>query len=192
MTHLPRSSDFPDPGPPDPGPEARPRPSVDWYLAQLRPNQFDRARRNLVRQGFDCFMPFRPAARRTGRKIQTRLEPLFPGYLFLSLGPDREWRSVNGTYGVVRLVTRASGAPQPVPEETMSDLFARTGDDGTLVPLDDLAAGETVRMTAGPFAGFTATVEALPAPARVGVLLEMMGQAVRTELPRRHLDRLAG
>ena len=30
-----------------------------WYVAQLKPNGFYKAQLNLVRQGFECFMPMR-------------------------------------------------------------------------------------------------------------------------------------
>ena len=31
--------------------------------------------------------------------------PLFPGYVFVQLGPDDPWTSINSTYGVIRLLT---------------------------------------------------------------------------------------
>jgi len=167
-------------------------PPSDWYLAQLRPNQAGRARANLERQGYPCFAPQRPVTRRRRGRLVAGLGPLFPGYLFLRVGPEQEWRPVNSTYGVVRLVMRRTDTPQPVPGPLMAELFARTDAEGVLAPPEDLAPGETVRIAAGPMAGFTARVATLDDAGRVGLLLEMMGQAVRAELPRAHLERLAG
>lgn len=176
------------------GPEAGGGAAGDglWYLAQLRPNQLARARRNLERQGYRCFVPLRPATQRSGRQLRTRLAPLFPGYLFLALGPAQAWRPVNGTFGVVRLVMRDAITPQPVPPAVMAQLFAHSDAEGVLAPPADLAPGDAVRVHAGPMAGFVARVAWLDGPGRVGVLLDMMGQAVRATLPIAHAERLAG
>lgn len=165
---------------------------ADWYLAQLRPNQETRARANLERQGYACLLPrCRTTARRRGRLVPATA-PLFPGYLFLRVRPGQQWRPINSTYGVVRLVMRREAVPQPVPAAIMGDLLARIDGAGVIAPPDDLRPGEEVRITAGPMAGITARVARLEASGRVGVLLEMMGQAVRAELPRADLSRRAG
>ena len=164
-----------------------------WYLAQLRPNQQERARTNLERQGYRCFLPRRPLTRRRGKRLVQGLGPLFPGYIFLVIEPDRPWGPANATWGVARLVMRAANTPQPVPAAVMADLLARTDADGVLQPAaEPLSPGDAVRITAGPMVEFVAEVERLGDAERVGVLLQMMGQAVRAELPRAHLTRLAG
>ncbi|MEM6741502.1 MAG: transcription termination/antitermination NusG family protein [Pseudomonadota bacterium] len=166
-------------------------PDMLWYLAQLRPNQLNRAWCNLERLGYECFMPRQHATQRKGRQIAPRRVPLFPGYIFLSLKPKQAWRPVNGTFGVVRLVMRDAVTPQPVPEAVMAELLARTGKDGMLLPPINLVPGETVRLQAGPMAGLLAQVEQLDGPGRVRVLLELMGQAVRATLPSAYVERLA-
>jgi len=174
-------------------PDAAPAPDpAGWYLAQLRPNQTERARRNLERQGYGCFLPRRARTRRAGGQLRPGLAPLFPGYLFVSIGALQQWRPVNGTYGVVRLVMRNAHTPQPVPEAVMAELLAGVDAEGVLRPAADLAPGDTVRIEAGPMTGLVARVEGLDAAGRVGVLLEMMGQAVRASLPCDHVQRLAG
>ncbi|MBM9594030.1 transcription termination/antitermination protein NusG [Roseitranquillus sediminis] len=164
----------------------------NWYLAVTRPNQHRRAGANLDRQGYSCFMPQRLATKRCGQKLVNELGPLFPGYLFVRIDSDRPWRPVQSTYGVSALVMRAANTPQPVPGQIMADLFARTDSDGVLQPTPNLAPGDHVRITVGPMAGFVARIEHLSQRDRVGLLMEMMGQAVRTELPCAHLMRLAG
>lgn len=171
---------------------ADPRHPHDWYLAQVRPNQTDRARRNLERQGYGCFLPLLSGTSRAGGRLRSTVGALFPGYLFVSIDPHQPWRPVNGTFGVQRLVMRSANMPQPVPAAAMAALFGRVDAGGLLRPEPDLAAGDAVRIEAGPLAGFVARVERLEPGSRVGVLLEMMGQAVRTTLPTAHLHRLAG
>lgn len=115
-------------------------------------------------------------------------ELLFPGYLFLTVLPTQAWRPVNYTYGIAGLVMRCANTPQPVPASVMLELFDRTDRDGTLIPPKSLALGESVRITVGPLANFIASIENLDKSDRVGVLLEMMGQAVRIAVSRGHLE----
>ena len=171
---------------------ARTGADVPWVLAQLRPNQATRAEANLARQGYGTFLPLTEVTRRRGNRLVAQRVPLFPGYLFVALEPTQPWRPICGTYGVLRLVMRVAKTPQPVPHEVMADLIARADADGVLVPGTNLATGDNVRITAGAMTGFVARVEAVQGATRIGVLLEMMGQAVRATLPPAHLLRLAG
>jgi len=67
-------------------------------------------------------LPFFSQFYQAGR-TETIWAPLFPGYLFIILDLTRDrWRSVNGTYGVDRLLTRAS-ATEPVPHGPVEQLL---------------------------------------------------------------------
>lgn len=159
-----------------------------WFLAQLRPNQLKRAKANLQRQGYPCFAPWRPLTKRKGSRLVESKEMLFPGYVFLTILPTQAWRPINSTYGITGLVMRSSNTPQPVPSSVMIELFDRTDADGTLIPTKSLKLGQSVRITVGPLVNFVARVERLEQSDRVGVLMEMMGQAVRIAVPRTNLE----
>lgn len=163
-----------------------------WYVAQLRPNQLARATSNLERQNYATFMPKRPEAKRHGRRCVQVLSPLFPGYIFVQIAPDQSWREIASTYGVLRLVMRSAHEPQPVPQDLMEALFVQTDPEGVFVSKEALNIGDRVRITMGPVADVVAEVVQLGNCARVGVLLELMGRAVRAELPQSHVVRLAG
>lgn len=163
-----------------------------WYVARVRPNQHHRAVTNLERQGYRCFLPQRATTKRIGRKLVESATPLFPGYVFVSIGVDDPWRPVRSTYGVGGLVMASAERPQPVPQEIMEELFERTGPDGLLLPAPRLAPGDRVRIDAGPMSGFVARIEALPDRDRADVLLQMMGQAVRVGVSRSHLVPIEG
>src|SRR3954471_8443199 len=76
-----------------------------WYLAQVRPNSFQIAERNLARQSFPVFCPTQEETRRRAGRFVLVTQPLFPGYLFVSFNPaSAAWRAINSTYGVSRLV----------------------------------------------------------------------------------------
>jgi len=153
---------------------------VQWYLAQLKPNGFDRAVINLKRQGFEAFMPVRDMIVRRGRAKQICKRPLFPGYIFV--GVDRaapQWSVINNTLGISSLVSFGSNEPTPLPDGLMAGLMARCGDEDVLLPPDDLKIGDHIRAVSGPFADYLATIETIPNEKRLGILFEFMGQKKR-------------
>lgn len=159
-------------------------PARRWYLAQIKPNAFQIAERNLRRQGFAVFAPtLAQTVRRMGRTIAEQ-RPLFPGYLFVGFAPETApWRAINGTYGVSRLVSFSAAVPAEVPLAIVSGLIARCDDAARLLPPKVFAPGTEVQLIGGPFADFVATVEAMAPDRRVWVLLECMGQTARVAVP---------
>ena len=162
-----------------------------WYLAQLKPGGFERAITNLHRQVFLTFMPARDTSIRRNGKLVTVRKPLFPGYLFIQVLPDRQnWRAINNTYGVARLVSLSGGRPTPVPAEIIATLHARTDESGILGPPEDLQAGDRVRIISGPFAERLAEIDAVEPGDRVFILMDLMGRAVRMQASATQLETL--
>ena len=151
-----------------------------WFLAQVRPNSFHIAQRNLERQGFTVFCPLQDETRRRAGRFVTVPAPLFPGYLFVRFDPaSAPWRAINSTYGVSRLVSFGQATPAPAPQQLVDGLLARCNDEGKLLPPDSLAPGDAVQVMSGPFAQFVATVESLAPQKRVWLLLDLMGRTTR-------------
>jgi len=106
------------------------------------------------------------------------LVPPFPRYLFVILDLTRDrWRSVNGTFGVDRLLMR-SGRPEAVPRGLVEQLVLMAQQDESVRFGPSLREGQTVRVTAGPFAQCVGELAHLADQARVRVLLELMGSKV--------------
>ncbi len=162
-----------------------------WYVAKLKPHGLTRAEHNLHRQGYRSFMPRRPVSERRAAQIRPVTRPLFPGYLFVQIAKDRQdWRTINGTFGVVRLVTLDRNKPTQVPGPFMAALLARC--DGDIWTPDSVAfaPGTAVRMVAGPFTNTLARIESVPDSDCVYVLLDMMGRAVRARVTLQDLERI--
>lgn len=154
-----------------------------WYLVQLRPNCVKMAERNLVRQGFEIFCPRYKATRKYRNVFREAVVPLFTGYLFCNIGEDPiAFRAVNSTYGVSRLVRFGVAYPRPVPDMLISGLRHRCDDSGLLEKMEDMKVGDRLRIKSGPFSDFISTVESIEEDKRVFVLLDLLGQAVKTEL----------
>lgn len=151
-----------------------------WYLAQLKPGGLTRARTNLERQNFPSFMPMRPKSERRAGKTHSVKRPIFPGYLFVQIAPDRrEWRQINSTLGVARLVSLDRQTPTQVPSDFMEQLLEQCEGEIWHTKAQDLAPGQPARLIQGPFADMIAKVDTLPERDRVFVLLDLMGRATR-------------
>src|SRR5262245_122871 len=103
-----------------------------WYAVQTQPLRELRAEAELVKQGFEVFLPRYLKRWTHARRTASRPTPLFPRYLFVAIDVERQrWRSINGTIGVVRIV--GTGArPTPVPSAVIDELEHRRATDGLI------------------------------------------------------------
>lgn len=146
-----------------------------WYVVQTQPHRENVAEAHLRRQGFATFQPRHRRTTRHARQFRTREMPLFPRYLFVAFDIDRDrWRSINGTVGVVRLLS-AGDVPLPVPRRIVEQLCAP---DVTAQAVFGIGHGQPVRVTSGPFAGLMGRLRRLDANGRVEVLLRLLGGEV--------------
>ena len=159
----------------------RPGPIADcerWYAVHTLPFAEARAEGQLERQGFRTFQPKRRKTVRHARKTSTIEAPFFPRYLFVVLDLARhQWRKVNSTFGVSRLVMRGE-EPHPVPPGVVETLIAASDACGILQLGDKLRLGGPVRLMAGPFAEQLAILDHLDETGRVRVLLDILGRQV--------------
>jgi transcriptional antiterminator RfaH len=140
------------------------------------------AARQLTNQGYRQFLPRYLKNRRHARRFETVVAPLFPRYLFVIIDQSKDrWRSINGTYGVDRLLMRGS-EPEPVPHGVVEQLIGASDGESIIRFKTVLEEGQRVRVTAGPFADFLGQLERLDDSGRVRVLLELMGGRVPVTL----------
>lgn len=152
-----------------------------WFAVNTLPRSEARARTNLERQGFACFSPLLSTTNRSGRRLLTRLSPLFPSYIFVALDLQQPgWRSVDSTYGVRGLVKQA-GCPSPVPRQYVNALMDMTNEHGVFSFSSHVTTGDNVRFLRGPFTGFIGTLEQMDAHGRITVLLGLLGHASRVK-----------
>src|ERR1700733_391453 len=96
-----------------------------WYVVQTQVNSEVKAAQNLVRQGYEIYLPRYMKRRRHARKIDFVAKPLFPRYLFVAVNKAAQrWRSIQSTFGVSHLVTNGN-EPAIVPQAIVSSLRAR-------------------------------------------------------------------
>jgi transcriptional antiterminator RfaH len=164
-----------------------------WYVVQTRHLSEQRAVQELESQGFETFLPRYLRKRRHARKVTLVAAPLFPGYLFVRLDPTRQrWRSINGTYGVVRLVAAESG-PLPISDAVIDGLRKRLDEQGYIAisQRPDFVPGQVVRVRSGSFGETLGLFEGFRDQDRVAVLLELLGGKVRVLLDEDMVEKAA-
>lgn len=150
-----------------------------WYLLQCKPRQDERAEENLLRQGYHCYRPQHQRERILRGQRQTVSESLFPGYLFIQLGPLDNWAPLRSTRGVSRLVAFGN-QPLPVSDELIAQLRRRcnASDDEQL-----FVRGEQVRVVQGPFAELDALFLAMDGNQRVILLINILQREQNVSAP---------
>ncbi|MBV8664220.1 MAG: transcriptional activator RfaH [Hyphomicrobiales bacterium] len=161
------------------------RPNERWYVAMTLPHKERVAAPQLRNQGYRSFVPLQLVTRRHARQFRTELAPVFPRYLFVILDVERDrWRSVNGTIGVRHLITDGE-RPIPVVPGVVETLQQSCDPRGALVfDTERMAAGERVRLSAGPLAGTLGVLQGLDGAGRVQLLLDLLGGRVKVTVER--------
>lgn len=158
-----------------------------WYAAQVKPRREGLAQWHLERQQFPAYCPRIARNKLVRGKPVLVEEALFPGYLFVALGEDRaSWRSVNGTVGVIRLVTTGRD-PAPVPGGLVERLRMLEGSGGFAGFEEDLQPGDEVRIVGGPFDDLCGEFVKSSGSERVVVLLRLLSGETPVTLPRASL-----
>lgn len=156
-----------------------------WYTVQSKRHNETRVARHLAGRDVPTFLPFLEVVERRAGTYHASLEPLFPGYLFVRLGPfDRQpetWNAVRWSPGV-RNILGIAGQPVPVPEEAIEAIRGRMGTSGFVRPGLRFEPGDRVRFRTGPMIGLEAILDRQASKTgRVQVLLSLLTGAVRIE-----------
>jgi len=156
----------------------------DWYVVRTRVNSESKATRNLIRQGFETYLPMHLKRRSHAGKIEKVPAPLFPRYLFVRIDiANQRWRSVQSTLGVSHLVLNGS-SPAPVAQQVIGLLRSREDEQG-FVRLDrrpQFLPGDKVRVLAGAFADNLGLFDGLADRDRIAILLDLLGRKVRVSI----------
>jgi transcriptional antiterminator RfaH len=160
--------------------------SKRWYLLQCKAQQQSRAQMHLANQGFDFYAPVHGVKRVRRGHYQTRIEALFPGYLFIQLSSDSDWRALYATRGVSRLVN-FNGQPHPVAKTLVDALKKRF--EQQIEPEALYKPGQRVVVTDGCFKHIEAIVKAVTSGDRIIVLMNILHSQQSVALPAAALAR---
>jgi transcriptional antiterminator RfaH len=153
---------------------------MTWYALQHKPAQGDRALQHLQNQDIACFYPKITVEKIKAGKRTKKLEPLFPGYLFVNLEQtDPVWAKLRSTRGVLRIVGFAN-KPAPICDEVIQHI--RDSLD-SVAEQGGIKLGQAVQLNEGPFEGINAIFQAYDGEARAVVLINFMQKQQRVKVP---------
>ena len=114
-----------------------------------------------------------------------KTEKLFPGYVLVEMiMTDEAWFVVRNTPGVTGFIGSSGKGAKPTPLQPYEvDKILNNMGMSRLEVSTDLAVGELVKVTSGPFAGMEGKIESLDLPNQVlTVLLDLFGQETSVEV----------
>ncbi|MCV9887355.1 MULTISPECIES: transcription termination/antitermination protein NusG [Bacillaceae] len=118
---------------------------------------------------------------------------VFPGYVLVEIVmTDDSWYVVRNTPGVTGFVGSAGHGSKPTPllPDEVSFILKRMGMDERRVEFD-FELKETVKVTEGPFANFTGSIEEIDHDKnKLKVLVNMFGRETPVELDFAQVDKL--
>jgi transcriptional antiterminator NusG len=126
---------------------------------------------------------------RNGRRTQIKRK-VFPGYLLIQMElNDATWYLVKNTIGVTGFVS-SGNKPVPIQEREIANILTEL-DGATLKARPTWQKGEVVRVTSGPFAEFTGTIEEVNVDKeKVKVLISIFGRDTPVELDFNQIERI--
>lgn len=153
---------------------------MTWYALQHKPAQGDRAVQHLQNQDIACFYPKIEVEKIKAGKRTKKLEPLFPGYVFVNLEQtDPMWAKLRSTRGVLRIVSFAN-RPAPIDDEVITHIknsMDKVAEQGGIKP------GQTIELDDGPFKGINAIFQSYDGEERAIVLVTFMQKQQQVRVP---------
>ena len=148
----------------------------NWFLLTSKPHKDEVAEFQLRNQGYDVYRPLAKRLRTQRGKVVTKVESLFPRYMFIHLddGVNDNWAPIRSTTGISSFVRFGTEAAR-VPEALIIALKQQEAYLGErAIDLDRFHSGDKVVITDGPFRGLEAIFQKYDGEERVIVLLEIL------------------
>ena len=118
-----------------------------------------------------------------GKRVEGE-KKLIPGYVLVRMEmDDRSWAAVRNTPGVTGFVGSQQGKPAPLTREEYNKIMHRTSGEAPRKVSTNIAIGQVVKVTDGPFADFDGVVsEVQPDAGKIKVLISFFGRETPVEL----------
>lgn len=153
-----------------------------WFAVRVRSHFENIAAKHLQDRGFEQFCPVYEQERQWSDRKKLSQFPLFPGYVFCRLDPDRRL-PVLTVPGVVDILGFAS-QPCPVPEHEIEHI-RRMAESGCVVrPWPFITVGQKVLIERGPLKGVEGLLQEIKGKYRLIVSVTMLQRSVATEIDR--------
>ncbi len=150
-----------------------------WYALYTRHQHEKAVSRMLSSKGFETFLPLYPVAHRWKDRTKQLWLPLFPCYVFLRGGLERQLEIVT-TPGVYTLV--GSHRPAVIPPAEIDAVRRVVERTLRVEPHPFLKCGDWVRVKSGPLAGIEGILVRKKNLARLVLSVELLEQSMAVEV----------
>jgi len=181
----------------------------DWYVIKSKPKAERKALREIEKLGIEAYLPEYKIERMNRRLRVRKVTTLchFPRYLFV-FAEASQFATIRSCDGVADVLPGFPMAPVPVPTKDVLELRAAQADmafddtdqarrhrgetvKNTLQAMRKRLRDKRVRVTDGPFRGFSAKVEAVHSLDRLRVAIDLLGRETAVELESGQIEELA-
>lgn len=149
---------------------------------------------------FDVKVPSEEVVEVRDGKKKVSQKKFLPGYILLEMDlPDFGWKNICALIRKIQGVTGFVGVshgqkPQPLQPDEAKGILQKTGEikaDKVMKPKQNFSVGETVRITEGPFATFTGSVEEINLErGKLRVMVGIFGRSTPVELDFLQVEKL--
>jgi transcription antitermination factor NusG len=133
-------------------------------------------------KGFEEFLPLHKSRRRWSDRLKAMELPLFPGYIFCRLDPQRRLPLLT-IPGVLHFVGIGK-TPSPIEDVEIAAIQTAVGSGVLTEPWPFLDVGQRVRLEDGPLAGLEGILVETPKRQRVVVSLTLLRRSVAVAIER--------
>jgi transcription antitermination factor NusG len=151
-----------------------------WHALYTRHQHEKPIARMLSSKGHEVFLPLYAVARRWQDRSKRLCLPLFPCYVFIRGGLDRQLQILS-TPGVFTVVGWA-GHPAAIPEDQIEGLRQMAEGSTRVEPHPYLVCGDRVRVRSGTLQGLEGILVRKKNVTRLVVSLEMLGRSAAVEI----------
>jgi transcription termination/antitermination protein NusG len=155
-----------------------------WHVLWTQSHCEQLVHDQLTRRGFETFLPkINVWSRRAGQRHLVR-RPMFPGYLFLRHGLDKEaYVEVRKARGLVTVLGETWDRLAVVPACEIASVLALSRSDLPSMPYPYLKEGMRVRIASGPLAGVEGILDRRKAEKGFLVLsVDLLNRSVAVEV----------
>jgi transcription antitermination factor NusG len=155
-----------------------------WFACHTKPRCEKKFAAVLAAEGFPHYLPLVPSVRRYRDQTKRFTKPIFPGYVFAEIPPDRKSRVYQQDLLVRAIwVEDQSGFLRQL--DAVRTVVA-SGLELSLHPL--LKKGARVRVAGGPLHGIEGTVDDPANPKGVVIAIDVLQQGLLVRMPMEQLQ----
>lgn len=154
--------------------------NTSWYALYTRHQHEKMVAEILLSKEFHVFLPLYEATHRWKDRIKKLSLPLFPSYVFIQGGLDRQLHIMT-TPGVHSIVANA-GRAIPIPGEQIDAVRRMVEGPLQVEPHPFLKCGDKVRVTSGPLQGIEGILIRKKNYTRLVLSVEMLMKSVAVEI----------